>query len=88
MKLYQNRPPPRIEAIQVKEENRDELRALPGVELIQEGHLLLDLFAHTTIIRPGTYLWRYEGAAEHFEPMDAHTFEARFQEVPEPEEQR
>lgn len=86
MKLYENCPPPRIEAIRVCEENREELKALPGVELIQEGHLLLDQFGGTSIIPPGTYLWRPEGA-EQFEPMDAQAFEARFQEV-KPEEQR
>ena len=82
MKLYENRPPPRIEAIRVCEENREELKAITGVELIQEGHLLLDLFGTTQIIKPGSYLWRLEGG-DHFEAMEAVVFESRFQETEE-----
>jgi len=79
MKTYRKRPPPEVEAIQVGADNRVELKAIPGVELLQEDHILLEADYGPQIIPPGSYLFRYQGT-EGWSFMSDRQFEAIYEE--------
>jgi len=57
MRPYVRRPPPAIEAVRIRDATPDELRALPGVRPVREGHVLLG----EEVVPPDWWLYRYVG---------------------------
>jgi len=64
MNRYVRRPPPAVEAVQVRPENDEEIKALPGVQRVREGHYVLRTDHGPQIVAPGSWFCRYEGTPE------------------------
>jgi hypothetical protein len=78
MKIYEQKRP-RMRAIQITEENRGELEALPGFQAVQEGHYTVESGVGKTIAHPGDWVCFRPGQGPFL--MSDADFQSNYEEV-------